>query len=76
MPYAWRANLTHLAHPGGLGDFRVLLQSRGLAPERAAASLSWLDGEPAAHGYTPSTLAAMIPPESLTLGPERIRLTQ
>ena len=73
---AWHSNLTHLAHPGGLGDFRVLLQSRGLAPERAAASLSWLDGEPAAHGYTPSSLAAMIPPESLTLGPERIRLTQ
>lgn len=73
---AWRANLTHLAQPGGLGDFRVLLQSKGLSPERDAASLSWLDGEPATHGYTPSTLAAMIPHDVLTLGPERIRLTQ
>ena len=26
---AWLTNLTHLAQPGGLGDFRVLLQSRG-----------------------------------------------
>ena len=72
---AWRTNLTHLAEPGGLGDFRLLLQARGLAPERAAA-LSWLDGQPAEHGYIPSFLAAMIPPEALTLGPERIRLTQ
>ena len=71
---AWRTNLTHLAQPGGLGDFRVLLQARGLGPERAAAALPWLDGKPAAHGYTPSSLAAMIPPEALTLGPERIRL--
>ena len=71
---AWRTNLTHLAQPGGLGDFRVLLQSRGLAAERAAAALSWLDGKPAGHGYTPSSLAAMIPPEALTLDPERIRL--
>ena len=71
---AWRTNLTHLAQPGGLGDFRVLLQARGFAPESAAAALSWLDGEPAGHGYTPSSLAAMIPPEALALGPERIRL--
>ena len=73
---AWLTNLTHLAQPGGLGDFRVLLQSKGLPPERAAAALSWLDGQPARHGYTPSALAAMIPPESLALGPEHIRLTQ
>ena len=73
--FAWRANLTHLAQPGGLGDFRVLLQSKAVAPERAAA-LSWLDGEPAGHGYTTSSLAAMIPPDALTLGPERIRLTR
>ena len=73
---AWRANLTHLAQPGGLGDFRVLLQAGGLAAERAAAALSWLDGEPEGHGYTPASLAAMIPPEALALGPERIRLTQ
>ena len=71
---AWRTNLTHLAQPGGLGDFRVLLQSRGLAAERAAAALSWLDGKPAGHGYTPSSLAAMIPPDTLALGPEHIRL--
>ncbi len=71
---AWRTNLTHLAQPGGLGDFRVLLQSKGLAPERAATALSWLDGEPAEHGYAPSSLAAMIPPDTLALGPERIRL--
>ena len=74
--YAWRTNLTHLVQPGGLGDFRVLLQSKGLSPERTAASLSWLDGEPAAHSYTPSSLAAIIPPDALTLGPERVRLTQ
>ena len=72
----WRANLTHLAQPGGLGDFRVLLQARGFALESAAAALSWLDGEPAGHGYTPSSLAAMIPADALALGPERIRLTQ
>ncbi len=70
----WRTNLTHLAQPGGLGDFRVLLQAKGLAPERAAAALSWLDGEPAKHDYTPSSLAALIPPHTLALGPERIRL--
>lgn len=74
--HAWRANLTHLVQPGGLGDFRVLLQSKQMDPERAAAALSWLDGQPAAHGYTPSSLAAMIPPDALTLGPERIRLIQ
>ena len=73
---AWRANLTHLAQPGGLGDFRVLLQSKGLTPARAAAALSWLEGEPAEHGYAPSSLAAMIPPDALALGSERIRLTQ
>ena len=70
----WRTNLTHLAQPGGLGDFRVLLQAKGIPPERAAAALSWLDGGPAEHGYTPSSLAAMIPPDALALGPERIRL--
>ena len=73
---AWRANLTHLAQPGGLGDFRVLLQAKGVSPERAAAALSWLDGAAAEHGYTPHNLAAMIPPEVLTLDAERIRLTQ
>jgi len=71
---AWRTNLTHLAQPGGLGDFRVLLQATGLAAERAAAALSWLEGVTVEHGYTPSSLAAMIPPDVLALGPERIRL--
>ncbi len=70
----WRTNLTHLAQPGGLGDFRVLLQAKGIVPEHAAATLSWLDGGPADHGYPPSSLAAMIPPDALALGPERIRL--
>ena len=72
---AWRTNLTHLVQPGGLGDFRVLLQSKGVPPERAATALSWLDGDPAPHGYTAASIAAMIPPDSLALGQERIRLT-
>ena len=71
---AWRTNLTNLAQPGGLGDFRALAQCKGMPEELAAAALSWLDGEPAAHGHTPASLAAMIPPDVLTLGPERIRL--
>ncbi len=74
--HAWRANLTRLVQPGGLGDFRVLLQSKGVDSKRAASALSWLDGQPAAHGYTPASLAAMIPPDALALGPEHIRLTQ
>ncbi len=73
---AWLTGLTHLAQPGGLGDFRVLLQSKGISPGRAATALSWLDGETAEHGYTPASLAAMIPAEALALGPERLRLTQ
>ena len=73
---AWRANLTHLTQPGGLGDFRVLLQAKGIPPERAAATLSWLHNEPTNHGYTPSSLTAMIPAAALALGPERIRLNQ
>ena len=72
----WRTNLTHLTQPGGLGDFRVLIQSKGIPPGHAAAALSWLDDEPAEHGYTPSSLSAMIAPDALALGPERIRLTQ
>ena len=42
---AWLAGLTHLARPGGLGDFRVLLQSKGVAERTAAAALDWLDDE-------------------------------
>ena len=74
---AWRTGLTHLAQPGGLGDFRVLLQAKGVAAEPAAAALSWLDGgadADAKRGYTPSSLAALIPPDVLRLGPERVRI--
>ena len=71
---AWRTNLTNLAQPGGLGDFRVLLQSKGIPRDTAAAALSWLDADPAGRDYTPSSLAAMIPADALALGPERIRL--
>ena len=70
----WLTGLTHLARPGGLGDFRVLLQSRGVDADRAASALAWLDGEPAAHGSTPADLAAMIPAEALALGADRLRL--
>ena len=73
--HAWRAGLTHLAQPGGLGDFRVLVQAKGVAAERADAALSWLNGDADAEpGYTPSSLAARIPPEALRLGPERVRI--
>ena len=68
----WLTGLTHLARPGGLGDFRVLVQAKGVPTERAAA-LSWLDGEPANHGYSPAELAAMIPADGLRLGPEHFR---
>ena len=72
----WLTNLTHLARPGGLGDFRVLLQSKNVAAEPAAAALSWLNDDDAAgaYGYYPSSLAALIPPEALCLGAERIRI--
>ena len=70
----WLTGLTHLAQPGGLGDFRVLVQARGLPAGRAASAISWLDGGDAADGYTPAELAAMIPAEALALGPERFRL--
>ena len=72
----WLTNLTHLARPGGLGDFRVLLQAKNVAAEPAAAALSWLNDDDAAgaYGYHPSSLAALIPPEALCLGAERIRI--
>ena len=70
----WLTGLTHLARPGGLGDFRVLVQAKGIHAERAASAISWLDGAAAADGYTPAELAAMIPAEALALGPERFRL--
>ena len=72
---AWHTGLTHLARPGGLGDFRVLVQAKGLAPERAGHALSWLDGDAGERDYTADSLAAVIPPDALMFGPERIRLT-
>ncbi len=72
----WLTGLTHLVRPGGLGDFRVLVQAKGIPAERAALALSWLDGEPAGHGYAPAELTGMIPPDALRLGPERLRLTR
>ena len=71
----WLAALTHLARPGGLGDFGALLQSKGVAPERAAALLGWVDGDgpaaPSPASLAPAALAALIPPDALTLGAGR-----
>ena len=68
---AWLAALTHLARPGGLGDFGALLQSKGVAPARAAALLGWLDGDGPASPSS-AALTALIPPDALMLGPERV----
>ncbi len=70
----WLTGLTHLVRPGGLGDFRVLVQARGIPAHRAADAISWLDSNGAGDGYTPAELAAMIPAEALALDPERLRL--
>ena len=70
----WLTGLTHLARPGGLGDFRVLVQAKGIDAGRAASAISWLNDGDAADGYTPAELAAMIPAEALALGPKRFRL--
>ena len=70
----WLTGLTHLVRPGGLGDFRVLAQARGIPAHRAAGALSWLDSSDAGDGHTPAELAAMIPAEALALGPGRLRL--
>ena len=70
----WLTGLTHLVQPGGLGDFRVLVQAKGLSADRAAAALAWLDEEGTSGDYRPAELAAMIPAEALALGPERFRL--
>ena len=82
---AWLAALTHLTRPGGLGDFRVLMQSKAIPEPTAAQALGWLTGgdaeasdytlasyTPASH--TPAALAAMIPPDSLRFGAERLPL--
>ena len=70
----WLTGLTHLARPGGLGDFRVLAQAKGIPVDRAASAISWFNNGDAADRYTPAELAAMIPAEALALGPERFRL--
>ena len=71
----WLTGLTHLARPGGLGDFRVLVQVQGVPSERAVSAISWLDDGDDGDGYTPAELAAMIPADALALGPERFRLS-
>ena len=82
---AWLAALTHLTRPGGLGDFRVLMQSKAIPDPTAAQALGWLtdddaeesDYTPASHtsaSHTPAALAAMIPPDSLRFGAERLPL--
>ena len=92
---AWLAALTHLTRPGGLGDFRVLMQSKAIPDPTAAQALGWLTGgdaeasdytpasytpasyTPASHtpaSHTPAALAAMIPPDSLRFGAERLPL--
>ena len=70
----WLTGLTHLARPGGLGDFRVLAQAKGVPADRAASAITWLNGGDAGDEYSPAALAAMIPAEALALGPERFRL--
>ena len=70
----WLTGLTHLARPGGLGDFRVLVQAKRLPADRAASAISWLDSGNESDGYAPAELATMIPAEALALGPERFRL--
>ena len=70
----WLTGLTHLVRPGGLGDFRVLVQAKGIPAARATSAISWLNGGIPADGYTPAALAALIPADALALGPERFRL--
>ena len=72
---AWRTGLTHLARPGGLGDFRVLIQAKGVSEPAASSLLNWLSDSTAdASDYTPADLASLIPADALRLGPERIRI--
>ena len=70
----WLTGLTHLVRPGGLGDFHVLVQAKGLPADSSNAALSWLDDNATPNEYSPSALAAMIPAAALALGPERFRL--
>jgi SAM-dependent MidA family methyltransferase len=71
---AWLTGLTHLTRPGGLGDFRALLQSKGVAAGRADQALSWLDDSSEMGGYSPAQLAAMIPSEAMRLDEARLPL--
>ena len=71
---AWLTGLTHLTRPGGLGDFRALLQSKGVAAGRAGQALSWLDDSGGTGGYSPAQLAAMIPSEAMRLDEARLPL--
>ncbi len=71
---AWLMGLTHLTRPGGLGDFRALMQSKGVAAGRAGQALSWLDGSGGTGGYSPAQLAAMIPSEAMRLDEARLPL--
>lgn len=71
----WLTGLTHLVRPGGLGDFRVLIQAKGVADGVADAAVSWLGAGDGSGGYAPHDLAAMIPAEALALGPGRFRLS-
>ena len=82
---AWLAALTHLTRPGGLGDFRVLMQSKAIPEPTAAQALGWLTGgdaeasdyTPASYtpaSHTPAALAAMIPADSLRFGAGRLPL--
>ena len=71
---AWLAALTHLTRPGGLGDFRVLMQSKAIPEPTAAQALGWLAAATEASDYTPASLAALIPSDALQLGPGRLQL--
>ena len=70
----WLTGLTHLVRPGGLGDFRVLVQAKGVPATLADQSMEWLVGSALGDGYGPSSLAAMIPPDALRLDHARLRL--
>ena len=71
----WLTGLTDLVRPGGLGDFRVLIQSKGVAERVADAAGSWLGTGERSSDYALHELAAMIPADALALGPERFRLS-
>ena len=69
---AWLTALTHLIRPGGLGDFRALVQAKGLPASVAAQALSWLEQSDESDSYSPAALAGLIPPGALRLGAGRV----